>query len=117
MDSIALQLSNGKTIGHVLDGIATIPVDRDRHWFRRFAGYSIDAVVLSQVEKVGAKNIQFLDRKTGEVCRVSVVAFRAHAVRLPDYGYGPKLVCPERFYAADAPAQGLLFGEGTYAPA
>ena len=98
--------------GHIRNGEAILPVERSRHFFRRLRGYSLDAGLLAEIERARCGLIEFLDRESGEVARVSVSSFKAHAVRLPDYGYGLKLCCPEKFYNSETPAQGLLFGGG-----
>jgi hypothetical protein len=109
-------LADGRRVGYVCRSTLVLPVQRSRHFFRQASGYSIDAGVLSKAESFGARTIQFIDKETGEIAAISVGCFRAHAQKL-NFGWGPKLACPEKFY--EIPGQLGLFdgGEAAYAPA
>lgn len=106
---IPLRLPTGKAVGRLFGSSAAFKVKRSRHFFRALAGYSLDAAIVEELGRRAVKMIEFRDSELRETFKISVPAFVAHARPTPDYGYGSKLVCPERFYQDDD-AEDLLPG-------
>lgn len=118
----SLRLPNGKTVGRVFGSVAAFTVRRSKHYFRAFGGYSLDAQVLTELERVGVSRIEFRDKELGQTFRVSFETFMARARPLPSYGFGAKVACHERHYQDDStadllPLPGIAPTGGYHAPA
>lgn len=98
---IPLRLPTGKAVGRLFGSAAAFKVKRSRHFFRALGGYSLDAAIVEELGRRAVKMIEFRDSELRETFKISVPSFVAHARPTPDYGYGSKLVCHERFYQDD----------------
>lgn len=106
---VPLRLPTGKAVGKLRGTVAAFKVKRSRHFFRALGGYSLDAGIISELERLGVATIEFQDSEMGQTFRVGLETFLARARQTPNYGYGSKLVCHERFYQDDS-ADDLLPG-------
>jgi len=101
----------GRKIGEIhLGSIAVLYVGA-RHWYRRGNGYSIDAGLADELVEREIDELQFLTTETKKSSRIPLATFLMHAERLPDTGWGQKLVCSSFYYnghAAAAPAPSLV---------
>ena len=100
----SLKLRNGKSVGHVKDGVAVIPV-KPRNYYGAYGGYSIDAEVLTQIQRAGCHTIEFhyKSSKAEKQFRIDFNTFLAHRRATPDYGYGTKYVVHESHYTLVGP--------------
>ena len=99
---IPIRLPNGKTVGTLFGSVAAFKVKRSRHFFRNMGGYSLDAGIMAELERLGVSRIEFRDSELSQTFRISLETFMAHAKRCPDYGHGIKIAAHERFYQDDS---------------
>lgn len=97
-----LRISSGKVVGRLIGTAARFKVKRSKHFFGKLHGYSADARILAELERMGVEMLEFQDSELDQTFRISLNAFLANATRCPDYGHGLKLVAHERFYHDDS---------------
>ena len=99
---IPLRLATGKVVGKLRGTVAVFRVKRSRHFYWKLGGYSLDAGILSELERIGVTMIEFEDVELGKTFRIGLETFMAHAKQCPSYGYGLKVATHQRFYQDDS---------------
>ena len=110
-----IRAANGHIVAEVVGGVLRKRIQASRHFLRQPPAIAFDLCVLAEAERLGASQVEVLDRESGCIYAAPLWAFERWGLRL-DRGFGRQAALRLERWAVSGPGQPVvrqlqLFGE------